>query len=370
MEDYYTLLGVTRSADQGELKKAYRSQAMKYHPDRNPGNKEAEEKFKEINEAYEILSNPEKRSMYDQYGHDAFKQQGGGGSHGFGFGANGFADIFEEMFGQFAHGAHAREQSNRGEDLRFDMTVTLEEIYEGASREVDYQHLSVCETCHGSGAAEGAKRKQCSFCHGTGAVRVQQGFFMLERTCSKCHGEGSMVEKPCTPCRGEGRRKQKKKLNVKIPKGVEAGSKMRLRGEGNAGHAGGQAGDLYVFIDVKKHEIFERHENGMLLCRVPLPMMKAVLGGVLHVPTIDGEKTEVKIPQGTQPHQKFRLKGKGMPLYNHPSYGDMIVEVDVEIPRHLSEKQLSILKGFEETLGDNNQPATSSFWEKVKKIWG
>lgn len=375
--DYYEILGVSKTASDQELKSAYRKKAMQYHPDRNPNDKVAEDKFKEVNEAYEVLSNAQKRAAYDQYGHAAF-QQGGGGHHGGagGFGGfdfnqqgfGGFSDIFESVFGDFAGGQQRSERSFRGEDLRYDLDITLSEAYAGSKREVSVTKLLSCETCHGQGTAAGKKPENCSGCGGSGRVRMQQGFFMMERTCGTCGGAGKVIKDPCKQCQGRGHVKGTKKLQVTIPSGIEDGVQIRLTGEGNAGTQGAPAGDLYVFLHIKPHELFQR-KGSDLLCQVPISMVMAATGGSIEVPTIEGSRVSVKILAGTQPGDKFRLKDKGMTIYRRAGRGDMFVEVRVEIPRHLSKEQKEILENFNKnSKEEKNQPDSFNFFKKMKKF--
>jgi molecular chaperone DnaJ len=374
-KDYYEVLGVSKSASAQELKSAYRKKAMQYHPDKNPNDKTAEEKFKEVNEAYEVLSDAQKRAAYDQYGHAAFQQGGGGAGAGFGGfdfnqqGFGGFSDIFESMFGDFsAGGRQGSERSFRGDDLRYDLDITLSEAFQGSKREISVTKLLACDHCHGSGAAAGKKPENCSTCGGTGRVRMQQGFFMMERTCGTCGGAGKVIKDPCKHCHGRGHVKGTKKLQVTIPSGIEDGVQIRLTGEGNAGTQGASSGDLYVFIHIKPHELFQRREAD-LLCQVPISMVMAATGGTIEVPTIDGTRVSVKIPAGTQPGDKFRLKDKGMTIYRKSTRGDMFVEVRVEIPRNLSKEQKEILEQFNKTSKEEkNQPDSFNFFKKMKKF--
>jgi molecular chaperone DnaJ len=375
-KDYYEILGVSKSASAQELKSAYRKKAMQYHPDRNPNDKVAEEKFKEVNEAYEILSDAQKRAAYDQYGHAAF-QQGGGGAGAGGFGGfdfnqqgfGGFSDIFESVFGDFSGGGRqGSERSFRGDDLRYDLDITLSEAYQGSQREISVTKSLSCESCHGSGAAAGKKPENCSSCGGTGRVRMQQGFFMMERSCDTCGGAGKVIRDPCKNCHGRGHVRGTKKLQVTIPSGIEDGVQIRLSGEGNAGTQGAPPGDLYVFIRIKPHELFQRKEAD-LLCQVPISMVMAATGGSIDVPTIEGSRVSVKIPAGTQPGDKFRLKDKGMTIYRRSARGDMFVEVRVEIPRNLSKEQKEILEKFNKTSKEEkNQPDSFNFFKKMKKF--
>jgi len=372
-QDYYELLGVSKGADATELKKAYRKLAMKYHPDKNPDDKQAEQKFKDLNEAYEILKDEEKRAAYDRFGHAAFEQGGPGGGFGGGhegFGGGGFADIFEEMFGGGGGGRGGPEQSGRGSDLRFNMDVTLEEAFHGKSTEIRVPTSVSCETCHGSGAKEGTKPVNCATCGGAGRVRSQQGFFTVERTCPSCHGQGSVIKDPCRKCSGTGRNHKEKTLNVNIPAGVETGTRIRLSGEGEAGMRGAQAGDLYIFINVSTHKIFQR-DGANIHVLVPVPMTTAILGGSVEVPTVDGNRARINIPAGTQSGQQFRLRAKGMSMLRTTSRGDMFVELGVETPVNLTKKQKELLEEFRAQGGDEqtHSPESGGFFSKVKDLW-
>ena len=376
-QDYYELLGVSKGADASELKKAYRKLAMKYHPDKNPDDKTAEQKFKDLNEAYEVLKDEEKRAAYDRFGHAAFEQGGPGGPGGFGGGGfgggggGGFADIFEEMFGGGGgqgHGGH--EQQHRGSDLRFNMDVTLEDAFNGKSTEIRVPTSVACETCDGSGAKKGSKPVSCATCSGAGRVRMQQGFFTVERTCPSCHGQGSVIKDPCRKCSGTGRVQKEKTLSVNIPAGVETGTRIRLSGEGEAGMRGAPAGDLYIFLNVTTHKIFQR-DGANIHVRVPVHMTTAILGGSVEVPTVDGNRARINIPAGTQSGQQFRLRAKGMSMLRSSSRGDMFVEFSVETPVNLTKKQKALLEEFRELGGDEttHSPESGGFFSKVKDLW-
>lgn len=383
-KDYYSVLGVTKSADKDELKKAYRKLAMKYHPDKNPDDKQAEQKFKEVSEAYDTLKDEQKRAAYDQYGHDAYQQGGfgaaGGGARaaGGGFGGAGFGDIFEEMFGEFMGGGARRgggasygggsANVGRGADLSQQLEITLEEAFEGAEKTIRVKKFEACDTCDGSGAEPGSKPVVCDQCNSVGRVRMQQGFFTIERTCPKCNGAGEMIEKLCGSCHGSGRIRNDKTLAVTIPAGIEDGTRVRLTGEGEAGFRGGRSGDLYVFIAIRPHNFFRR-EGADLNCRVPIPIITATLGGSIEVPTIEGGRSKFTIPSGTQSGQKFRLKGKGMTQYGRGDRGDMYLEVQVETPVNLSKKQKELLKEFEKKGDGKNSPRSTGFFDKVKELW-
>ena len=376
-KDYYKTLGVAKNATSDELKKAYRDLAKKYHPDKNQGDKEAERKFKEINEAYDILKDDQKRSAYDHFGADAANNMGGaggggfggfGGFEGFGGGGGGFSDIFEGIFEQFMGGGRqggARKRTRqKGADLRFDMTISLEEAFSGIKQEIDIKKADTCKTCNGSGSKGNSGSKTCPTCHGHGTVRQGQGFFVVERPCPECHGEGEVIKDPCPTCHGLGITQQAKKLNIAVPSGVEDGNRIRVAGEGEAGLRNGPKGDLYIFIKVKEHQIYKRDSKN-LYANVPLPMVTAALGGSVEIPCIDGTKYSLKIPSGTQTDQIFRLKDKGMPGIQSSSRGDYFITVKTETPVKLSKKQIDLLKSFEGE-GKNNSPTSSSFFKKIK----
>lgn len=379
--DYYEVLGVARGADEGELKRAYRKQAMKYHPDRNPDDAEAEAKFKEVNEAYDVLKDAEKRQQYDQFGHAAFDGSGGPGGFGGGFGGQqggfggGFADVFDDIFGEFmggrrgGGGAGPQSRAQAGADLRVDLEISLEEAFSGTTATLNVPSMSSCEECDGTGAADGAKPVTCSTCHGRGRVRAQQGFFTVERTCPTCHGMGQMIEDPCKACHGQGRVRKNRSLNVDVPAGVDDGTRLRLAGEGEAGMRGGKPGDLYVFIQVTPHPLFHR-EGAHVQCRVPISMATAALGGQIEVPTLGGKRARVTIPEGTQSGRQFRLKGKGMPMLRGRDKGDMYVKVAVETPVNLNKKQKKLLEEFQQAgSAEDTSPESASFFARVKDFW-
>ena len=367
--DYYEVLGVNKSADESEIKKAYRKLAMKYHPDRNQGDSDAEAKFKEASEAYSILYDKEKRSAYDQFGHSAVDGNSQGG--GFDFSSSQFSDIFEDFFGDssfFGGGGRRRKSNNRGSDLRYDISINLEEAYLGKKFKVKIPTQVKCDDCAGSGAAKGSSPITCNVCGGAGQVRSQQGFFSIQQTCPQCQGSGSMISDPCKNCRGAGRTQKTKSLMVTIPKGVDDGSRIRLSGEGEAGPNGGQQGDLYIFVNVNEHEIFSREENH-LFAEIPISMIDATIGGSIELPTIDGGKARLKIPEGTQTGDQFRLKSKGMPNVRNGGVGDLYIQAKVETPINLSKKQIEILKSFKEIEDDKDSPLKSAFFKKAKKFW-
>lgn len=364
-QDYYELLNVSKTADEKEIKRAYKKLAMKYHPDRTQGDKEKEAKFKEIQEAYEILSNKEKRAAYDQYGHAAFEQGGFGGG---GFGGGDFGDIFGDMFGDiFGSGGRSRQRVVRGEDLRYDLEITLEEAVKGTTKDIQINTLAHCDSCNGSGAEKGSHIGVCPTCHGSGRVRRQQGFFVSESLCPSCHGTGKRIEKPCHSCYGEGRVHKKESLSVKIPAGVDTGNQLRLAGKGAAGEKGAPAGDLYVFIHVKEHDIFERDGNN-LYCEVPVSFTTAALGGEIEVPTLDG-RVKLKVPAETQSESLFRLRGRGISSVRTGYTGDLICKVIVETPVNLNSKQKELLKKLEESLKGKHVPKSSGFLDGVKKFF-
>ncbi|WP_347253292.1 molecular chaperone DnaJ [Leminorella grimontii] len=370
-KDYYEILGVGRDADEREIKKAYKRLAMKHHPDRNQGDKDSEEKFKEIKEAYEVLTDPQKKAAYDQYGHAAFEQGGmGGGGFGGGFGGGAdFNDIFGDVFGDIFGGR--RQRASRGADLQYTMTLTLEEAVRGVAKEIRIPTLAECDVCHGSGAKAGTSATTCSTCHGSGQVQMRQGFFAVQQTCPTCHGRGKIIKDPCTKCHGQGRVEKTKTLSVKIPAGVDTGDRVRLSGEGQAGENGAPAGDLYVQVQVKQHPIFERDGNN-LYCEVPISFAMAALGGEIEVPTLDG-RVSLKIPAETQTGKLFRMRSKGVKSVRGGSQGDLLCRVVVETPVKLNEKQKELLKELDESLGGDkgsrNSPRSKSFFDGVKKFF-
>ena len=375
-KDYYELLGLQKGATDVEIKKAYRTLAMKYHPDRNPGNAEAELKFKEVTEAYEVLKDSQKRAAYDRYGHAAFAQGAGAGAGGFGgfnfdFGGGsgaGFGSIFEDIFSEFMGGGRRSRQQEgvRGADIRYDLEITLEEAYKGLTKEIEIQTAVKCEDCHGTGAAEGSKAETCDTCHGTGRVRRQAGFFIEERTCPTCNGTGKVIKNPCKKCGGTGKISQKKVLEVTIPAGIDSGNRMRLAGQGEAGMNGGPNGDLYIFVHIKPHPIFKR-DAANLYCTVPLSMTTATLGGEIDIPCIDGSSEKVKIDEGTQSGTEVRLRKKGMTMLQSKSVGDLFVRFTVETPTKLTDKQKELLKQFAEESKESS-PQSTGFFEKLREL--
>ena len=366
--DYYDVLGVPKGSEAEAIKKAYRTKAKELHPDRNSDNPNAESQFKEVNEAYEVLKDADKKAAYDRYGHAAFE---GGGGQGFGGGgdfSSAFSDVFDDLFGDFMGGGRGgRKQQSRGSDLRYNLSISLEEAFAGLQKTINIPSAVTCGSCNGTGAAGGSSPTTCPTCSGLGKVRATQGFFTVERGCPTCSGVGQIIKNPCSSCGGQGTQKKDKALSVNVPPGVETGTRIRLAGEGETAPRGGVSGDLYIFIEVSKHKIFER--DGLnLFCRVPVSMAKASLGGEVEVPTIDGGRSRVRIPAGSQSGRQMRLKGKGMPAIKTIQKGDMFIEMAVETPVNLTAKQKELLQEFEELSEDNN-PQTNSFFSSVKTFW-
>lgn len=368
--DYYEVLGTSKGADEKELKRAYRKLAMKFHPDRNADNPDAEAKFKELNEAYDVLKDPQKKAAYDQMGHAAFEGGMGGGGGGFGGGAGAdFGDMFGDMFGDiFGGGGAGQSGRTRGSDLRYNLNITLEDAYKGKKVKVKIPSTEECGTCTGTGAKKGTSAQTCSTCHGAGQVRVQQGFFSLARTCHHCGGSGKIIKDPCSDCHGAGVKQKDKTIEVSIPQGVEDGSRIRVSGEGEAGHNGGPSGDLYIFISIKDHEIFER-EQTHLFVDVPVNFIDATLGGQVEVPTIEAGRVKINIPEGTQPEQQFRVRGKGMPGLHGQPHGNMYVNVQVEVPSKLTDDQRELLEQLRDSMSESNTPKKESFFKKVANFW-
>lgn len=365
--DYYEVLGVTRSADGKELKTAYRKLAMKFHPDRNPDNPTAEQSFKELSEAYEVLKDDDKRAAYDRFGHAAFENGGGQGGFSGDFGSS-MGDIFEDIFGDMMGGRRRSGGGReRGADLRYNMEVTLEEAFEGKTAEIKIPSAISCDECSGTGASPGSSPITCTTCAGNGRVRATQGFFSVERTCPTCQGRGEIISDPCGECSGAGRVTKERSLSVNIPTGIEDGVRIRLSGEGEAGARGGPTGDLYIFISIKPHEFFQR-DGADLFCRIPVSMITAALGGQFEVATLDGSKARVKIPEGTQTGKQFRLRGKGMPILRSSSVGDMYIQVVTETPQKLSRKQRELLQEFEKLSSEENSPESTGFFSRMKKF--
>ena len=376
--DYYEVLGVARTAQQEEIKRAYRKLAVKYHPDKNPGDAAAEVQFKELAEAYDIIGNPEKRASYDRFGHNAFQGAGAGhaGFHdpfdlfremfgGQGAGSQG-GGIFEHFFGQ-GGGASQNGAQQRGSDLRYDLPITLEEAFSGCEKEIEIQKLDVCTSCSGSGATKGATKKSCALCHGRGQVVAARGFFQVVQTCPQCQGVGQIIDNPCKQCHGEGCEERTSRINLKIPAGIDDGARLRSAGAGEAGVRGAPKGDLYVFIHLQEHSLFKR-EGMTLYCQIPIPFAVAALGGEAHVPSLDGP-LELKIPAGTQSGTTFRMRGHGMPSLQSSSKGDLQVRVEVEVPTRLNAEQRQSLKHFSELCGEDNNPLHRSFMERLKSLF-
>ena len=364
---YYETLECQKGATADVLKSSYRRLAMKFHPDKNPGDHTAEIKFKEISEAYDVLKDDQKRAAYDRFGHAAFENGGGRGHNGFDF-ASSFTDIFDDLFGEFTGGRRARRQ-NRGQDLRYNLEITLEESYRGRQAQIKVPSAVACDACNGTGAEAGTKPEQCPTCAGIGKVRASQGFFTIERTCPACRGNGRIIRNPCKTCHGNGHVQKERTLAVDVPSGVEEGTRIRLAGEGQAGLNGGPAGDLYLFITVKPHPIFQRDGHD-LYCRAPIGVATAALGGSIEVPTLEGGRAKVSIPEGTQSGHQFRLRGKGMPVLRGGGMsGDLYVEVVVETPVRLSKKQKEILRAFEKECAPGTQPESEGFLARLKEFW-
>lgn len=365
--DFYETLGVSKGADDKELKSAFRKLAMQFHPDRNPDDASAEQRFKEINEAYECLKDPQKRAAYDRFGHAAFEAGGMGGGQGFGPG--GFADIFEDIFGDMM-GRRGRSSGGRerGADLRYNMEITLEEAFTGKTAQIHVPTSVTCDECSGSGARPGTQPVTCSMCSGTGRVRASQGFFSIERTCPQCQGRGQTIQDPCPKCSGQGRITEERSLSVNIPAGIEDGTRIRLAGEGEAGLRGGPSGDLYIFLSTRPHELFQR-DGADLFCKVPISMTSAALGGSFEVATLDGTQTRVKVPEGTQNGKQFRLRGKGMPVLRQPTVGDLYIQVSIETPQNLTRRQRELLEEFERISSSENNPQSTGFFSKMKDFF-
>ncbi len=377
-KDYYEILEVSKNASGEEIKKSFRRLAMQYHPDRNPGDKVAEAKFKEINEAYEVLKDEQKRAAYDRYGHQAFAAGGMGGGNPFGgfnfdFGgaAGGFADIFSEVFSEFMGGGRGRKQSyaQRGQDIRYNLSISLEEAFSGIEKEIKFPSTQTCETCHGHGTKDGKEAPVCPHCNGTGKIRLQQGFFVVEQSCPQCKGTGHLVKEACPDCKGKGFINQEKIIKVKIPAGIEDGTRMRIEGAGEAGTRGGANGDLYVFITVKEHKLYER-DGANLYTRIPISMCCAALGGQIEIPSIDGSKLDVEIKPGSQSDQVVKVKGQGMTMVRSEKRGDLFVKLRVETPVNLSARQKELLEEFRSiSKEDSCQPESKSFFDKIKDLF-
>ena len=370
-QDFYDILGVARSADADELKRSYRKLAMQYHPDRNPGDTSAEQRFKDISEAYDVLKDDQKRAAYDRFGHAAFENgsRGPGESGSAGGFSGGFADIFEEMFGAMGTGRRTQSGPSRGSDLRYNIEVSLEDAFRGKQTTIRVATFAHCDTCKGSGAEPGSRPASCRTCQGHGRVRAQQGFFTIERTCPTCQGSGQIIEKPCKGCGGQGRVRREKTLSVNIPAGVEDGTRIRLAGEGEVGLHGAAPGDLYIFVSIAAHAIFQR-DGANIFCRVPIPFTSAALGGTIEVPTVEGSRTRVTVPPGTQSGHQFRLRSKGMTVLRSPVRGDMYIQAIVETPVNLTKRQQELLREFEKA-GENGKtnPESEGFFARVKEFF-
>ena len=366
--DYYDVLGISKSSSKDEIKKAYRKLALKYHPDKTKGDKKSEEKFKEASEAYHILSDEKRKNNYDQFGHAAFEGAGSGQGFG-GFDTSSFSDIFEDFFGDFGGNNTSRRSSNRGNDLRYDININLKDAYLGIEKNVQYTTFKKCSDCTGSGAAKGSKPVSCNYCGGKGKVRTNQGFFTIQQTCPQCSGYGETISKPCQDCSGSGKTQSNEDVTVKIPRGVDDGTRIRVSGKGEAGTKGGSNGDLYLFVSIENHNIFKRSEEN-LYYELPINFTDAALGTTVEVPSIDGGKSKIKIPAGTQHGKQFRLKGKGMPILRRSLLGDLYIRIITEVPVSLTKKQKELLEEFKKIEETKPSPVIKSFFEKAKKFWG
>ncbi|MDC0216259.1 molecular chaperone DnaJ [Candidatus Pelagibacter sp.] len=369
--DFYDVLGVEKSSSPEQIKSAYRKLAVKHHPDKNPGDTASEEKFKEASEAYHVLSDKERKGNYDNFGHAAF-ENGGGRQGGFGgFSGSDFSDIFEDFFGDFGGGGRTRERrntNNRGSDLRYDLTITLEEAFKGKKQDIKFSTTEKCNTCKGNGSKPGYNSTECSMCGGNGKVRSNQGFFTVQQTCPQCTGSGEEITNPCNDCNGEGKRQTSKKLSVTIPKGVDDGTRIRLAGKGEAGSRGGSSGDLYLFINVKSHDLFKRSDENLFF-EFPVSIADAALGTTIEIPTIDGGKAKIKIPDGTQNSKQFRLRGKGMPYIRGSGNGDLYVQINTEVPISLNKEQKELLEKFRKIENEKSNPSIKKFFQKAKSFW-
>ncbi len=364
-DDYYELLEVERTADDGTIKSSYRKLAMRYHPDKNPGCHDSEAKFKAISEAYDVLKDPQKRAAYNQYGKAAFQNGGGGGAQDFG----GFSDIFDNIFGEFMGGGRGRQRGpQRGADLRYDLEITLEDAFNGKETEIRVEVSVACDPCSGSGAKPGTSAKTCAACNGHGKVRAQQGFFVVERPCASCRGAGQVIADPCSACRGAGRVDKEKTLSVNIPRGVDDGTRIRLSGEGEAGERGAPAGDLYIFLHISRHQLFQR-EGTTLFARAPISFTTAALGGTITVPGVDRAAHEIRIPPGIQSGKQLRQRGAGMPVLNGRGAGDLVVQIEVETPTKLTAEQREMLEAFRQTETGEESPQSEGFFSKLKNMW-
>jgi len=369
--DYYEVLGVNKSANKDEIKKAYRKLAVKHHPDKNKGDKISEEKFKEASEAYHVLSDEKRKTNYDQFGHAAFQGGGQGGFGNFDFSSS-FSDIFEDVFGDFGFGSSGQSRrgrsNNRGNDLRYDISIDLNDAFTGTEEKINYTTYKKCKTCSGSGAKPGSKPSACSYCGGQGKVRSSQGFFTIQQTCPECSGEGEKITNPCSNCSGAGKIQSNESVSVKIPKGVDDGTRIRIAGKGEAGSKGGVNGDLYLFVSVEPHNIFKRSEEN-LYYELPISFTDAALGATVEVPSIDGGKTKIKIPSGTQSGKQLRLKEKGMPVLKRNIFGDLYIRIVTEVPTSLTKRQKELLTEFKTLEDTKSNPLIKSFFDKAKKFW-
>ena len=369
--DFYDVLGINKGSSSEQIKAAYRKLAVKHHPDKNPGDKTSEEKFKEASEAYHILSNQERKQNYDNFGHAAF-ENGSGRQGGFGgFSGGDFSDIFEDFFGDFSGGGKSRGKrniNNRGSDLRYDLSISLEEAYTGKKQDIKFSTTEKCNTCKGNGSKPGHDTGQCSMCGGNGRIRSNQGFFTVQQTCPQCAGSGEEITHPCNDCNGQGKKQASKKLSVTIPKGVDDGTRIRLAGKGEAGTKGGASGDLYLFINVHSHDLFKRSDENLFF-EFPISIADAALGTTIEIPTIDGGKAKIKIPDGTQNGKQFRLKGKGMPYMRGSGNGDLYVQVNTEVPISLNKEQKELLEKFRKIENEKSNPSIKKFFQKAKSFW-
>jgi len=371
--DFYDVLGVSKSSGPEQIKAAYRKLAVKHHPDKNPGDKTSEDKFKEASEAYHVLSDQERKQNYDNFGHAAF-ENGGGRQGGFGgFSGGDFSDIFEDFFSDFggerrSRGRGRKSTSNRGSDLRYDLSITLEEAYTGKKQDIKFSTTEKCNTCKGNGSKPGHNVGQCSMCGGNGRIRANQGFFTVQQTCPQCAGSGEEITHPCNDCNGQGNKQASKKLSVTIPKGVDDGTKIRLAGKGEAGSRGGVNGDLYLFINVYSHDLFKKSDENLFF-ECPISITDAALGTTIKIPTIDGGKAKIKIPEGTQSGKQFRLKGKGMPYMRGSGNGDLYVQINTEVPISLNKEQKELLEKFREIENEKSNPSIKKFFQKAKSFW-
>ena len=371
--DYYQTLGVSKNASQDEIKKAFKKKAMEHHPDRNKGDKDSEKKFKEVNEAYETLKDDQKRAAYDRYGHDSYKGSGGFNQQGYHSGPQtdfgDFSDVFGNIFEDLMGGARRPQTDNtKGSDLRYNLNITLEEAYHGKEQQIKYHTGVECDSCDGKGSKSKDSHMKCMSCGGSGRSRMQQGFFVVEKTCGACSGTGKVIKNPCGTCGGQGRVEKQRTININIPKGIEEGSKIRVPGAGEAGVMGGKTGDLYVVVHIKNHNLYQRYEDN-LICEIPIKMTTAALGGSIEIPGLDGKMIKISVPNGSQNDSVLRLKGKGMPIIKKSTYGDLMVKIKIEIPTKLTKKQKELLEAFENECDKENHPESEGFFSKIKNFW-